>query len=63
MILFSFANPIAIYADADSTAGGKLFKPVFKLFAAVGDLLIKMLQYLFIGDGDIRVENPRKIRE
>lgn len=47
-------------ADEDTDVGGKLFKPVFKLFAGVGDLVIKGLQEIFVGDGDIRVDNPRK---
>jgi len=49
-------------ADEDTDIGGKLFQPVFKLFAGVGDLVVKGLQKIFVGEGDIRIENPRKIR-
>lgn len=44
----------------DAGIGGRLFNPIFKLFAASGDLVIKGLQKIFVGDGDIRIENPRK---
>lgn len=50
-------------ADADEDAGGKLFNPIFKMFAGVGDLVIKGLQKIFVGYGDIRVENPRKVEK
>ena len=46
----------------DKKEGGKLFNPVFRLFAAVGDLVVKGLQKIFVGEEDIRIENPRKIR-
>ena len=57
--------PIYSYAEEsnDEKTGGKLFNPIFKFFAAVGDLVIKGLQYMFIGDGDIRQENLRKARK
>ena len=45
----------------DEDVGGSLFNPVFRLFAAVGDLVVKGLQKTFVGDGDIRIENPRQI--
>lgn len=48
--------PIPSYADTDEEVGGKLFKPVFKLFAGVGDLSIKILQGIFIGYSDIKEE-------
>ncbi|MBQ3145570.1 MAG: hypothetical protein IJB90_03245 [Clostridia bacterium] len=51
------------FADEDDDTGGKLFKPIFKLFAGVGDLVVKGLQKIFVGDGNIRIENPRKIRK
>ena len=64
LVIITITNsliPICSYAeDEDEETGGKLFKPIFKLFAGIGDLVIKGLQKIFLGDGDIRVENPRK---
>lgn len=66
LILFISVIPNYSIADAegdDEEAGGKLFRPIFKLFAGVGDLVIKGLQKIFVGYGDIRIENPRKTRK
>ena len=41
-------------AMTDEEVGGKLFRPIFKLFAGVGDLVVKGLQKIFLGDGDIK---------
>ena len=61
--LFITIIPNFVYADEDEDIGGTLFTPVFKLFAGVGDLFVKGLQKIFIGDGDIKIQNPRKIRK
>jgi hypothetical protein len=55
---FNFISPTI--SDADF--GGALFKPISQLLQGIGDLVIKGLQKIFVGYGDIRVENPRKIR-
>ena len=55
--------PIYSYADEDEETGGKLFKPIFKLFAGVGDLVIKGLQRIFIGNGDIKGEGINEIEQ
>lgn len=55
--------PICSYADEDEETGGKLFRPIFKLFAGVGDLLIKGLQRIFIGDGEIKGDGIREIEQ
>jgi len=47
-------------SDPDEKEGGTLFKPVFRLFAGIGDLVVKGLQKIFVGDGDIKIQNPRR---
>lgn len=54
---------IADENDTDEEIGGSLFRPIFKLFAGIGDLVIKGLQKIFVGDGDIRIENLRKFKK
>ena len=44
----------SIESSEDQENGGKLFRPVFELFAGIGDLVIKGLQRIFVGDGDIK---------
>lgn len=61
LIIFISIIPNYSIADEDEDVGGKLFKPIFKMFAGIGDLAIKGLQKIFVGYGDIRVENPRKV--
>ena len=61
-ILLAITPNYVMAEDADENEGGTLFKPVFKLFAGVGDLVTKGLQKIFIGNGDITVENPREIK-
>lgn len=56
-------TPIYSYANEDEEVGGKLFKPIFKLFAGVGDLVIKSLQKIFIGDGDIKGAGISEIQQ
>ena len=56
IILLNTFIPFYSNADEDEETGGKLFKPVFKMFAAIGDLVIKGLQNIFLGDGDIKGE-------
>ena len=59
--MFTFISPNITYAsNKDEDIGGKLFNPIFKLLAGCGDLIIKGLQLIFLGDGDIRIENPRR---
>lgn len=58
---FNFISPTISLADKDEF-GGALFKPIAQLLQTIGDLVIKGLQKIFIGYGDIRVENPRKNR-
>lgn len=55
--------PIYSYADEDEETGGKLFKPIFKLFAGIGDLVMKGLQRIFIGNGDIKGEGISEIEQ
>lgn len=55
---FNFISPIVSKADA----GGDLFKPIAELLEHIADLVIKGLQKVFIGYGDIIVENIRKSR-
>ena len=59
--------PIYSYAaasdDTDEETGGKLFRPIFKLFAGVGDLVIKGLQKIFIGDDDIKGKGINEIEQ
>lgn len=57
--LFITIIPNFVYADEDEEVGGTLFTPVFKLFAGVGDLFVKGLQKIFVGDGDIKIEALR----
>lgn len=46
-----------VSADADKDYGGKLFRPLFRFFAGVVDLLVRGLQNIFIGSGDITYDN------
>lgn len=58
LIIFSFSNPIVVYAkDEDETFGGKLFKPIAKLVCGIGDGVIMIMQRMFLGYWDIRDEN------
>ena len=57
--LFITIIPNLVYADTDEEVGGTLFTPIFRLFAGVGDLFIKGLQKIFVGDGDIKIEALR----
>lgn len=43
-----------VSADADEDFGGALFRPICQFFAGIGDLLISGLQWIFIGDGEIK---------
>ena len=52
---FNFISPTVSRADF----GGDLFKPIAQLLQAIGDLVIKGLQKIFVGDGDIREESLR----
>lgn len=59
LIIFSFVAPTAIYAkkaDTDETFGGKLFKPISQLLRAICDVVIKLLQEIFMGYGKITDE-------
>lgn len=38
---------------AKGAYGGELFTPIFQMLAGIGDLVIKGLQYIFLGDGDV----------
>ncbi|MDO5556006.1 MAG: hypothetical protein Q4G09_05105 [Clostridia bacterium] len=52
-------NPATFQAEVeanDEEQGGKLFQPIAKFFAGIGDLVIKGLQEFFIGDGNIQGE-------
>lgn len=53
---FNFIAPVTSQADF----GGALFKPISQLLCGIADLVIKAAQKIFIGYGDIRVENPRQ---
>lgn len=46
-----------VSADADEDYGGRLFRPLFRFFAGVVDLLVRGLQNIFIGSGDIKPDN------
>lgn len=51
-----------VSADADEDFGGSLFRPIFRFFAGIGDLLVRGLQWIFIGSGDIKVDGKYQIR-
>lgn len=53
---FNFITPVISQA---ADFGGALFKPISQLLCGIADLVIKAAQKIFIGYGDIRVENPR----
>lgn len=54
IIIFNVLAPIYhVSADADESFAGKLFRPILQFFAGVGDLCIRGLQKMFIGNGDI----------
>ena len=61
IILISFSFVVPNYSHA-GTLGGDLFKPIAQLICDVGDLVIKGLQLMFMGDGDIRAESPDTAR-
>ena len=63
LTLLTTIIPLYSYADEDEEVGGKLFKPIFKLFAGVGDLVMKTLQKIFIGDGNIAIAELPEIEE
>ena len=46
-----FPSNIVIAADE---VGGTMFKPIFQLFCGIADLGIKLLQNVFMGNGDIK---------
>lgn len=54
---FNFIAPNYSQAAMDET-GGKLFEPISNLICTIADLVIKGLQFYFLGDGDIMVEDP-----
>lgn len=56
---FNFITPNISQADF----GGTLFKPIAELLKALGDLVIKGLQSMLLGDGTIAIESPRRISE
>lgn len=43
-----------VSADADEDFGGALFRPICQFLAGIGDLLLSGLQWIFIGDPDIK---------
>lgn len=43
-----------VSADADEEFAGALFRPICQFFAGIGDLLVSGLQWIFIGDGEIK---------
>ena len=59
-ILLTLIPNYVFAEDEDEYVGGTLFRPVFKLFAGVGDLVVKGLQKIFVGNGDIKIEAVRK---
>lgn len=63
IILLNTFIPLYSNADEDEDKGGKLFKPVFKMFAAMGDLVIKGLQKIFIGDGNLKGDGISEIEQ
>ncbi len=67
IIIFNVIAPIyhvsADGEDTDEEFGGKLFRPIFRFIAGIGDLVVRGLQKLLIGNGDIVIDNPRKIRQ
>ena len=52
VLTLNFISPNLSNA-AESTYGGELFNPLFQMLAGIGDLVIKGLQYIFLGDGDV----------
>ena len=63
IFMFNLFAPVYSYSNEDEEIGGKLFRPIFKLFAGVGDLVIKTLQDIFIGDGNIAIAELPEIEE
>ena len=55
VMLFNFTSPTVSRADI----GGTLFTPIASLLEAIGDLLIKGLQKIFLGDGKIATDALR----
>lgn len=43
-----------VSADTDEDFGGALFRPIMQFLAGIGDLVVSGLQWIFIGDGDIK---------
>lgn len=43
-----------VSADADEDFAGALFRPICQFIAGIGDLLVSGLQWIFIGDGEIK---------
>ena len=52
---FNFISPTVSQAV---TIGDALFNPVSELLCMISDLVIEGLQYYFMRDGDITVEDP-----
>ena len=46
--------------NEDNEAGGKLFRPIFQLFAGIGDLVMKTMQYYFYADFDIKNQEAQE---
>jgi len=55
---FNFISPTVCEADV----GGALFKPISELLQTIADLVIEFLQKVFVGYGEIEIENPRNSR-
>ena len=51
---YSIATDEKVADEIDTETGGKLFRPIFKLAAGVGDLVLKTLQWYFYADFDIK---------
>lgn len=63
IILVNALMPLhMVSADADEDFGGALFRPICQFFAGMGDLLISGLQWIFIGDGEIKTEEIPELK-
>ena len=58
LVIITFINVLTplhmVSADTDEDFGGALFRPICQFIAGIGDLLISGLQWMFMGDGDIK---------
>lgn len=61
LVIITFINVLTplhmVSADTDEDFGGAVFRPFCQFIAAIGDLAMSGLQWMFIGDGNIKAAN------